>query len=90
MSQVTLEYIAPGTRIIFGYHHAIGRNRVYREKEGVVVRTVKHRRGTFYNQPEVVVKFDDNKSNTRVEISRVNIANQSYKTKQGILGTHDD
>lgn len=77
MPPVVLEYLAPGTRVVFGYYHNFNRrSRAYREKTGTVIRTVKHRPGTFFNQPEVVVQFDGNKKPTRVEMSRIAIAPQ--------------
>lgn len=68
------DYLAPGVKVKFGYWHSLNRkSRTWREKSGIVVRTVKHRAGTFYNQPEAVVRFDGNKSDTRIEISRLEI-----------------
>ena len=70
-------YLAPGTRVTFGYYHSFNsRSRAYREKTGTVVRTVKHRKGIRYDQPMVVVHFDGNKSNTTLEMSRVKPAKQ--------------
>lgn len=73
-SSITREYIAPGRRVAFEYVHHFNRNsRADRVKYGTVIRTVKHRKGTFYNQPMVVVHFDGNKSNTTVEMSRIRL-----------------
>lgn len=72
---ISLEYLAPDTKVVFGYYHALNsKSRVYREKQGTVIRTVKHRRGTFYNQPEAVVMFEGNKKPTRIEMNRLQIA----------------
>lgn len=74
MSSVALEYLAPGTSVIFDYvHHFNSRSSAHRMKRGVVVRTVKHRKGTFYNKPEAVVMFAGNKKPSRVELSRLRI-----------------
>lgn len=74
---VILDYLAPGVRVSFSYYHHLNRKSVVlRTKYGVVVRTVKHREGTFFNQPEVVVQFDGNERPTRIEMSRIDIAPQ--------------
>lgn len=71
-SSIERVYIAPGTRVSYTYRHQLNRKSyVMRTKLGTVVRTVKHRKGTFYNQPEVVVQFDGNKTHTRIEMSRI-------------------
>jgi hypothetical protein len=70
-----LEYLAPGARVVYGYEHSLNsKSRVYREKHGTVIRTVKHRKQTFYNQPEAVVQFDDNEKPTRIEMNRLRLA----------------
>lgn len=72
--RIVREYIAPGHRVAFEYvHHFNRHSRADRVKYGTVIRTVKHRKGTFYDQPMVVVHFDGNKSNTTVEMSRIRL-----------------
>lgn len=73
--KIVRDYLAPGIRVDFGYYHNFNRrSRAWRVKTGTVIRTVKHRRGSFYNQPMVVVHFDGNKSNTTIEMSRISIS----------------
>lgn len=68
------EYLAPGIRVKFGYYHSLNsKSKTYRVKEGTVIRTVKHRKGTFYNQPMAVVRFDGNKTDTSIELNRLEL-----------------
>lgn len=74
---MSLEYLAPGVRVVFTYRHTAGRSSWLRTKYGIVIRTIKHR-NKFYAQ-QVAVKFDGNKNESIVQMDSLQLAPTSKK-----------
>lgn len=78
---MTLNYLAPGIRIRYTYRHWLNRkSSVMRSKDGVVVRTIKHR-NPLYAQ-EVAVIFDGNKEESIVKIDQLRIVSAGGTNSQ--------